>query len=120
MTPTRVAKATALTALFAGFVLAGTWATSARVSADDDRDEDFKVRLGFEIAPVHLNLHGKDRVGAVGARGHRSGEDRAQGQRRGHSNLADDAFSAPLRVGKQRLRSLVHEPFKPHCRLLRT
>ncbi|MBV9225301.1 MAG: hypothetical protein JOY85_14810, partial [Acidobacteriaceae bacterium] len=40
--------------------LAGSFRTSLRVHADDDRDE-WKVRRGFEIAPVPLNLKGKDR-----------------------------------------------------------
>jgi len=35
---------------------------------------------------------------------------RAQTQRYRHSKLPDDAFGAPLRVGEQRLRSLVRAP----------
>lgn len=61
MTFTRFAKATGLAALFAGFVLAGSWVTTTRAHDNDDHDTDYKVRLGFEIAPVPLNLHGKDR-----------------------------------------------------------
>jgi hypothetical protein len=36
-------------------------ASFMRVRADDDRDsEQSKIRIGFEIAPVHLNLAGKN------------------------------------------------------------
>ncbi|HWX86254.1 MAG TPA: hypothetical protein VNZ48_21865, partial [Xanthobacteraceae bacterium] len=54
---------------------------------------------------------GEDGVVALGVRDHRNGEDRAQTQRYRHSKLPDDAFGAPLRVGEQRLRSLVHAPW---------
>jgi hypothetical protein len=47
-----------LSALF----LTGTLAGSAALRADDGRDvHDPQVRIGFEIAPVSLNLQGKDR-----------------------------------------------------------
>jgi hypothetical protein len=45
------------------------------------------------------DLHGHDGVVAVGARDHRNAEDRAQAQRRRHSNLANNALGAPLRLG---------------------
>ncbi|MBV9678163.1 MAG: hypothetical protein JO185_17635 [Acidobacteriaceae bacterium] len=41
--------------------LAGSFRTPLRVHADDDEQDEWKVRRGFEIAPVPLNLKGKDR-----------------------------------------------------------
>jgi hypothetical protein len=49
---------------FAGIVLATMLSSSRLVRAHDDDDNDrneSKVRKGFAIAPVHLNLEGKDR-----------------------------------------------------------
>ncbi len=42
-------------------VMGGMWIGSPRVHADDD-DQEAKVRIGFQIAPVRLNLAGKDRA----------------------------------------------------------
>jgi hypothetical protein len=63
MTPTQFAKAVGTVAAFAVFVLAGTLISSPRVQADDnDRDSnESKIQWGFEIAPVPLNLHEKNR-----------------------------------------------------------
>jgi hypothetical protein len=59
----RYAAAAATVAAGAASVLVGTLITAPRVHADDhDRDHDeSKARIGFEIAPVRLDLHGKDR-----------------------------------------------------------
>src|ERR1700736_2481121 len=46
---------------FAVLVAVGISIGSPRVRADDDDREESKIREGFEIAPVKLNLHGKDR-----------------------------------------------------------
>jgi hypothetical protein len=55
-------------------------------------------------------LHHEDRVIALGVGDHSNGEDRTQAQRHRHSKLPDDPFGAPLRIGEQRLRPLVHPP----------
>ena len=47
-------------AALAALVAVGTLITSPRAHADDDDDLVVKVRIGFEIAPVKLNLAGKD------------------------------------------------------------
>jgi hypothetical protein len=50
-------------ALFAAIILAALLSSSRTVRAHDDDDNDrneSKVRKGFAIAPVPLNLHGKD------------------------------------------------------------
>jgi hypothetical protein len=62
MIPQRFVAAAGTFAAGAVFVLAGTLINSPRVQAnDDDRDGDeSKVQIGFEIAPVELNLHGKN------------------------------------------------------------
>ena len=62
MRPTRFAVAAGTFAGCAALVLAGTLISSTRLQADDDRDGDeSKVEIGLEIAPVRLNLNGKDR-----------------------------------------------------------
>ena len=43
------------------FVLAGIAISSQRLRAEDDGNGDARVRQGFKIAPVHLNLVGKNR-----------------------------------------------------------
>ena len=49
-------------AALAALVAVGMLITSPRVHADDDDDLAAKVRIGFQIAPVKLNLAGKDRA----------------------------------------------------------
>ena len=66
--------------------------------------------IGDERRGGGSDLHGEDGVGPLRVGDNRNGEDRAQAQRHGHSKLTSDAFGAPLRVGEQRLRSLVHAP----------
>jgi hypothetical protein len=48
-------------ATFAFVVAVGISIGSPRVHADDNDREESKIRQGFEIAPVTLNLDGKDR-----------------------------------------------------------
>lgn len=71
MTAKRVNRGAAAAAVLVSLVLGGMSMASIRVDAqdDDDRsrrahdqdDENAKIQIGFEIAPVPLNLHGKDR-----------------------------------------------------------
>jgi len=65
MTPRKFVKPAAAVAAFAAIVLAGMLSSSPRVKATDDDDEDrneSKIQRGFEIAPVSLNLEGKNRA----------------------------------------------------------
>src|SRR5260370_18682165 len=49
-------------AAFMGIVVAGMLINSPRLKADDDgNSEESKVKIGFAINPVHLNLEGKNR-----------------------------------------------------------
>src|SRR5579872_5499177 len=48
------------TMVFAGVVLAVMLLRSPVVRAHDDDDEGSLIKIGFEIAPVHLNLEGKN------------------------------------------------------------
>ena len=49
------------TMVLAGVALAWMLVRSPGVKAHDDDDEDSLVKIGFAIAPVHLNLEGKNR-----------------------------------------------------------
>jgi hypothetical protein len=65
MANTRLLKAAGVTTAFAAILLAGMMNSSKRVGARDDetsdqRDES-RIHRGFEIAPVPLNLEGKNR-----------------------------------------------------------
>src|SRR6267378_6819158 len=65
MTRRKFIKPAVAVATFAAIILAGMWSSSPRVKATDDDDDDrneSKIRRGFEIAPVPLNLEGKDRA----------------------------------------------------------
>jgi hypothetical protein len=66
MRHTRLLKTAAIVAAFAVIVLAGTVNGSKRVGARDDqssdRKEESRIQHGFEIAPVPLNLQGKNRA----------------------------------------------------------
>jgi hypothetical protein len=65
MTRRKFIKPAAAVAAFAAIVLAGMLSSSPRVKATDDDGEDrneSKIRRGFEIAPVPLNLEGKSRA----------------------------------------------------------
>jgi len=63
MTPRKFVKPAAAVAAFAVIILAGMLSSSPRVKAtgDDDERNESKIRQGFEIAPVPLNLDGKNR-----------------------------------------------------------
>jgi hypothetical protein len=70
MTAKQLIRTTAAAAALVGIVLGGMLVSSTRVRAQDEErsrraheedDEDSRIQIGFEIAPVHLNLHGKDR-----------------------------------------------------------
>src|SRR5260370_12576276 len=51
------------TVAFAGVVLAGMFLTSPRGRAQDSGDDaESRIEQGFDIAPVPLNLAGKDRA----------------------------------------------------------
>jgi hypothetical protein len=62
MKPQQIVKTT--TAILVGLgaiVLAGTWNTSPRVHAQNQWDDEATlVRIGYKIAPVPLNVRGKD------------------------------------------------------------
>jgi hypothetical protein len=65
MTRSRFLKIAGVITAFAAIILAGML-NSKRVRARDDdggdEREESKIRRGFEIAPVHLNLEGKNRA----------------------------------------------------------
>jgi len=63
MKPLDVVKTMAAILVTLGaIVLAGTWNTSPRVHAQNQWDDEASlVRIGYKIAPVPLNLAGKDR-----------------------------------------------------------
>src|SRR6202140_1989955 len=65
MTRRKFGKPAAAVATFAAIILAGMLSSSRLVQATDDDDEDrneSKIQRGFEIAPVPLNLEGKNRA----------------------------------------------------------
>jgi len=62
MTLNQIRKPAGAIAAFAAIVLAMTLSNSRIVRGDDDDNDrnESKVRKGFQIAPVPLNLKGKD------------------------------------------------------------
>ncbi len=63
MTPRKFVKASAAAAAFAAIVFAGMLSSSPRVKAQDDvGGDDSRIQQGFAIAPVPLNLDGKNRA----------------------------------------------------------
>ena len=61
MTPGRFVRPAAAIAAFAAIVLAGIVSSSPRVKAQDEMSNgDSRIQQGFAVAPVHLNLDGKD------------------------------------------------------------
>lgn len=61
MAPSRFVRPAAVVAAFAAIVLAVIGGSFPRVRAQNDVDEgDSRIRQGFAIAPVHLNLDGKN------------------------------------------------------------
>jgi len=63
MTPRKFVKPAAAVSAFAAIVLAGIVSSSLRVRAQDDvNDGGSRIQEGFAIAPVQLNLNGKNRA----------------------------------------------------------
>ena len=64
MRPKTFIKTAGIVTAFGAIVFAGMFSSSRRVRAIDDDDEssESKIRQGFEIAPVPLNLDGKNRA----------------------------------------------------------
>ncbi len=63
MTPGQRLKAVCVTVACAGVAMAGMLISSPRGKAEDRGDDsDSRIEQGFEIAPVHLNLEGKNRA----------------------------------------------------------
>ncbi len=64
MTPRRFVRSAAAVAAFTAIVLAGIGSSSPRAKAtDDDNDgNESRIQRGLEIAPVSLNLEGKNRA----------------------------------------------------------
>ena len=64
MTPRRFVRSAAAVAAFTAIVLAGIGSSSPRAKAtDDDNDgNESRIQRGLEIAPVQLNLDGKNRA----------------------------------------------------------
>jgi hypothetical protein len=66
MTQTRFLKTAGVITAFAAIILAGMMNNSKRVRARDDdggnEREESRIRRGFEIAPVPLDLHDRDRA----------------------------------------------------------
>src|SRR6516162_8993496 len=63
MRPQQFIKATGILVAFGVIVIAGVLSNSRRVQAigdDDDERSESKIRQGFEVAPVPLNLEGKN------------------------------------------------------------
>ena len=61
MMPRRFVKPAAIVAVSAAILLAGMLSSFRRVKAQDDgNDSDSRIQQGFAIAPVHLNLEGKN------------------------------------------------------------
>jgi hypothetical protein len=55
----QLVKTAGAVATLGAIIVGGMLIRSARVRADDD-DQEVKIQIGFEIAPVRLNLAGKD------------------------------------------------------------
>jgi hypothetical protein len=65
MTPRSYVKSASVVVTFAAIILAGTLSSSPRMRATDNGDDDSnesRVQRGLDIAPVHLNLDGKNRA----------------------------------------------------------
>jgi len=60
MTPKQVVRTAGAVAAIVAIVLAGMLITSPRVQANEDNGNESRIQQGFDIAPVHLNLAGKN------------------------------------------------------------
>ena len=62
MTPKQILVRAAAGAAFIGIGIVGMLINSSRLKADENENsEESKVKIGFAINPVHLNLEGKNR-----------------------------------------------------------
>ena len=62
MTAKQILVRAAAGAAFVGIVIAGLAIRSPRVRAAEGNNDDSKIQIGFAIAPVPLNLEGKNRA----------------------------------------------------------
>jgi hypothetical protein len=62
MTRKQLVKGTGAVTAIGAFVVTAIVLSSPRVRAEDDDNGDSRVRRGFQIAPVHLNLARKNRA----------------------------------------------------------
>src|SRR5579864_1442063 len=62
MSPKQVFKSAGAVAMVAAIAIAGTLLSVRRLQADEEGREQSRIRRGFEIAPVPLNLYGKNRA----------------------------------------------------------
>ena len=63
MTPKQILVRAAAGAAFIGIGIVGMLINSSRLKADENENgEESRVKIGFAIAPVHLNLEGKNRA----------------------------------------------------------
>jgi len=66
MTQNKLLKTGVIITAFAAMILAGMMSSAKRAGAREeetgDRREESRIEQGFEIAPVHLNLEGKNRA----------------------------------------------------------
>lgn len=64
MIPSQQVKTVAATLVFSALLLAGISASTPRGRAQEQGDDegDSRMQRGFEIAPVPLNLEGKNRA----------------------------------------------------------
>jgi len=62
MTPKQVVRTAEAVAAIVAIILAGMLISSPRVRANEDDSSESRIQQGFEIAPVPLNLAGKNRA----------------------------------------------------------
>ena len=62
MTPKQFRKSASAVAIVAASLIAGMLTNARRVQADQEDREESRIRRGFQIAPVPLNLEGKNRA----------------------------------------------------------
>ena len=62
MTPKQVVRTAEAVAAIVAIILAGMLISSPRVRANEDDTSESRIQQGFEIAPVPLNLAGKNRA----------------------------------------------------------
>ena len=62
MKPRLFAKALSAIVVLVASVVAGMLTSSSRANADSSLSEASEIQIGFAVAPVPLNLHGKNQV----------------------------------------------------------